>query len=152
MINGGMEIGSHGMTHQFLTLMPYQAACNEICGSKAELEIELKHPVSSFAAVGGHYEKWMVQAAQRAGYSSFATMIPGKSIARDEFVVLNRNHIKIHHSLDYFKKTIGADTGIMFKNKMRYHFLNLIKRTVGYNRYDQIKHTIRKYRQLSHSA
>ena len=58
-----MEIGSHGLTHEYLTTMAPREAIREIRESKASIEQTLGLEVTSFAPVGGHFRRWMVEEA-----------------------------------------------------------------------------------------
>ncbi|MHA2330201.1 MAG: polysaccharide deacetylase family protein, partial [Candidatus Hodarchaeales archaeon] len=52
--DAGLEIGSHGLTHQYLISLSHEEVYKEICDSKKRLEDLIHKPVLSFAAVGGH--------------------------------------------------------------------------------------------------
>lgn len=66
---GGMEIGSHTLTHPPLTQIPAVQAEEEIAKAKAVIERELQQPVCSFAYPYGDYNA-EVRARVAALYSS----------------------------------------------------------------------------------
>lgn len=135
----GMEIGSHGMNHDYLTGMRQGEVFAELRDSKILLEKILSKQIFAFAPVGGHYENWMIKAAIQYNYKIFATMIPGVSKKFDEFIILHRNHIKKNHSEYYFQKLINHKWSTHHLNKFKYYILLIPKKIFGLNGYNKIK-------------
>jgi peptidoglycan/xylan/chitin deacetylase (PgdA/CDA1 family) len=139
MAEAGMEIGSHGLTHQYLITMTRNEASREIRESKDRLEQAAGTKVFSFAPVGGHYRKWMEHFAYETGYRGFATMIPGKTNGGENTVLLRRNHIQSHHDIYYLSRFIDGNYRTMALNRLRYHVLQFPKVILGINNYDLVK-------------
>lgn len=139
MVKGGMEIGSHGLTHRYLIAMERNEAMREIRESKERLEKEIGIKMVSFAPVGGHYHKWMREFAFEAGYKVFATMVPGRTFGGDGFMLLKRNHIQSHHDADYLSRLLNGHRGTFRTNRVRYHVLQIPKAIIGIHNYDHIK-------------
>jgi peptidoglycan/xylan/chitin deacetylase (PgdA/CDA1 family) len=139
MAETGMEIGSHGLTHQYLTTMTRSEAIREIRESKDRLEQTTGTKVVSFAPVGGHYKKWMEECAYEAGYRMFATMVPGRTSGGRDVVLLKRNHIQSHHGIDYLSRLIGGHYRTMAINRLRYDVLQIPKVVLGLRNYDLLK-------------
>jgi len=141
MASAGMEIGSHGLTHRYLTLMPEPESKNEIRESKDIIEQTIGNSVSSYAAVGGHFQDWMVDYAFQTGYQSFATMIPGKTTEKkhNKILKLNRNHLQDSHDQAYIKSLLEANQQFFLKNKLHYYTLYLPKVLFGLRNYDRLK-------------
>ena len=139
MAETGMEIGSHGLTHRYLTSMTRSEAIREIRESKDRLEQAIGMRVVSFAPVGGHYRKWMEKCAYEAGYRAFATMIPGITNGGEDRVLLRRNHIQSHHEIDYLSRLIDGHYTTMAFNRLRYDVLRIPKAVFGLKNYDLIK-------------
>lgn len=136
----GMEIGSHGLEHQYLVTLPRVAAEREISESKDRIEQILGRTIVSFAAVGGHYKPWMIDYAALSGYKAFAGMVPGKS--RHPLMgiaTLRRNHVQAHHSLSYITSLVEGHARIMARNILRYRILELPKVVLGMEGYDLVK-------------
>jgi peptidoglycan/xylan/chitin deacetylase (PgdA/CDA1 family) len=143
MASCGMEIGSHGLQHRYLVTLPESEARREICVSKDKLEQMLGSEVHSFAPVGGHYKRWMVDFAKESGYRAFASMIPGRTLKyENEGFLFRRNHIQSHHNLSYISSLIAGERNIFIINVLRYHALALPKRILGMQTYDRLKHFI----------
>ena len=141
MSSAGMEIGSHGLTHRYLTIMPDEEAKKEIRESKDIIEQIIGKSVNSYAAVGGHFQDWMIDYALHTGYQSFATMIPGKTTARkhNKILKLNRNHLQGSHDQTYIKSLVEANHQFFLKNKLHYYALYLPKVIFGLRNYDRLK-------------
>jgi len=141
MADVGMEIGSHGLTHRYLTLMPKEEVKSEIRESKDIIEQIIGKAINSYAAVGGHFQDWMVDYAFRTGYQSFATMIPGKTNKkkRNNILKLNRNHLQESHDRVYIKSLVEANSQFFLKNKIHYYALYLPKVIFGLRNYDRLK-------------
>jgi len=142
MAEGGMEIGSHGLTHRYLTTMTRNDAMREILESRNRLEQEIGFQVKSFAPVGGHYRKWMIDYAQQAGYKVFATMIPGRTNSREDLMLVRRNHIQSHHDCRYIKRLLEGKGLTLWKNGARYRVLHGIQLVLGLKNYDRIKKSL----------
>lgn len=139
MADEGMEIGSHGLTHQYLNTLSRSEVIREICESRKILRDTIGVEVSSFAAVGGHYSNWMCKIAQEAGYRTFASMIPGKTRITGRTFLLRRNHIQEQHDKAHIIRLIEGDRRILLFNLIRYYSLKLPKIILGMNNYDYAK-------------
>lgn len=139
MAAGGMEIGSHGLTHSYLVTMDRGQARREIVESKDRLEQAIGRPVSSFAPVGGHFDGPMLQDASVAGYRCFAGMIPGVTRIKRSGFLMRRNHLQACHDVHYLQRLLARDHALLSKNAVRYRILYLAKRILGMQRYDRWK-------------
>lgn len=143
MIQGGMEIGSHGLTHRYLVTMPLNEAFQEIIDSKDRLEQKMGIEIKSFAPVGGHFYKWVTDVSFKAGYKAFATMIPGKTYSKfrrnKDIVILRRNHILTHHNAKYISGLCSGFSNILALNFIKYYLLSIPKTVLGMNNYDRTK-------------
>jgi len=144
MVKAGMEIGSHGLTHRYLITMPRHEAIRELCESKVRIEQALGVNVTAFAPAGGHFSKWMLRVASEAGYTVFATMVPGRTESRTGFVLLRRNHIQSHHDSRYISRVLQADGKTLVFNQFRYSLLRLPKAVLRLRNYDRLKDCLLK--------
>jgi peptidoglycan/xylan/chitin deacetylase (PgdA/CDA1 family) len=69
----GCEIGSHGMTHRFLSDLSADEIRSELAGSKDRLEQIVQRPVVHFSCPGGRWDGRVADAGRDAGYASVAT-------------------------------------------------------------------------------
>ena len=73
----GIEIGSHTMTHRFLSTVAEQQVMDDLVGSKKKLEKILHNKIRCFAYPGGRYNDKIVEMVEAAGYTCAFTTNPG---------------------------------------------------------------------------
>jgi peptidoglycan/xylan/chitin deacetylase (PgdA/CDA1 family) len=69
----GFEIGSHSITHRFLTDLPPDELARELAGSRARLEDAAAVPVRHLSCPHGRWSPAVAAAADRAGYETVST-------------------------------------------------------------------------------
>jgi peptidoglycan/xylan/chitin deacetylase (PgdA/CDA1 family) len=77
LLEAGMEIGSHSVSHRRLTELDPESRRLELVDSKASLEQMLGTEVRSFAYPYGAFSDECARDVQRAGYRSACTTLPG---------------------------------------------------------------------------
>ena len=88
--DAGQEIGSHGVTHRFMTQMPCNALRASLGDSKADLEATGGREVRFMAVPGGRCDARVLDIARRAGYRGVFTSRPGFLSAVSSGFALNR--------------------------------------------------------------
>ena len=84
MAAGGMTIGSHTVTHAYLSERPMKEVRRELEDSKKMLEDMIGRPVIHFALPGGHFSPPVLELARQCGYRSVATCKVGVFNQRDD--------------------------------------------------------------------
>lgn len=135
----GMEIGSHGMSHRYLSTLPEWEAVEEISRSKKAIEDKLSIGVSSFAAVGGHASQREIGIAWSAGYKTFATMKPGRTPLSGENMVVRRNHFQAGCSAGRIRGITLGSPWSLAAGQIRYRLLEIPKKVLGLDGYDRAK-------------
>jgi peptidoglycan/xylan/chitin deacetylase (PgdA/CDA1 family) len=74
--DAGWEIGSHTMSHPYLTELDDHELRKELVNSRAELERRLGRPCSSLAYPFGDCDQRVADAARDAGYACAAALLP----------------------------------------------------------------------------
>ncbi|WP_230423364.1 polysaccharide deacetylase family protein [Streptomyces radicis] len=74
----GMEVGSHGMTHETLRRATPQVLEREVAGSRAALEDLLGSPVPGFCYPYGGVDRRAIEAVRAAGYAYACAVDPGR--------------------------------------------------------------------------
>jgi peptidoglycan/xylan/chitin deacetylase (PgdA/CDA1 family) len=69
----GFDIGSHSMTHPYLSDLAMEALPQEIAVPKDRLEQMTGRAVGHFSCPGGRFDARVIQAVREAGYRSMAT-------------------------------------------------------------------------------
>lgn len=89
----GMEIGSHGHTHQQMTGCTAEELTQELFGSKQELEEIIGKPVLSICYPEGRHNDAVIEAAKAAGYACGVVTLYG--IANESQGVYTLNRIRV---------------------------------------------------------
>ncbi len=106
LLDNGMEIGAHTMTHAKLTELDDNNAYREIKQSKTALEKEFNIPIVSFAYPFGNYNQTMKALTQKAGFScAVATDNGGMHIEDDLFEIFRVNMFPSDHWFKFWKKS-----------------------------------------------
>lgn len=87
---GGVEIGSHSMTHADLATLGADGLAREVRGSKEHLQAVLGAPVRHFAYPFGRLAEPAVAAVREAGYLSACTVEPGRNDKQVDPLLLRR--------------------------------------------------------------
>jgi peptidoglycan/xylan/chitin deacetylase (PgdA/CDA1 family) len=86
----GHEIGSHTLTHPFLTRLPPAQAQEEITASRKKLEDLFARPIAHFCYPYGEWNESVRDLVQSAGYQTACTTNPGVNHAADSPFALKR--------------------------------------------------------------
>jgi len=89
----GFEIGSHTVSHRFLSSLPDSEVVKEITDSKNKLETFLNNKVSCFSYPGGKYTKKIVEMVKDAGYQCAFTTDIGMNLCDSNPYKLKRINV-----------------------------------------------------------
>src|SRR5262245_40212787 len=87
---GGIEVGSHSVSHPILTNISAAQLENELVESRRRLESELDHPVDLFCYPNGDYNAQVRRAVATAGYRAAVTTRPGFNDLSSDLLSLDR--------------------------------------------------------------
>jgi peptidoglycan/xylan/chitin deacetylase (PgdA/CDA1 family) len=89
-ISAGHEIGSHTLTHPYLTRLTAEKAREEISASKKKLEDLFGKPIEHFCYPYGDWNDAVRDLAQEAGYKTACTTVTGINRPEDSPFTLKR--------------------------------------------------------------
>jgi len=136
----GFEIGSHSMTHAFLTDLGAGRLHVEIAGAKDRLEQIIGRRVDHFACPGGRWNRRISQLAELAGYRSVATSrIASNSASADPFR-LARLVVQRATTMAEFDDTCGARR--LLARQVRVAVLAAAKGALGNSAYEKVRSTV----------
>jgi peptidoglycan/xylan/chitin deacetylase (PgdA/CDA1 family) len=98
----GFEIGSHSMTHAYLTELNQTSLDRELLDSKAQLEDIVGKRVEHLSCPGGRFDRRTIEAARRIGYRSLTTSRAHTNSASTNHFSLGRVPIRRGTGLDTF--------------------------------------------------
>jgi peptidoglycan/xylan/chitin deacetylase (PgdA/CDA1 family) len=90
LIDEGMEVGSHSLTHPLLTHLTDDEARKEIVNSRLKLEEKFSIKITSFSIPGGAYFDRHIDMVRQAGYKSCCTTRYGFCQRQDNLYTLPR--------------------------------------------------------------
>ncbi len=105
--NAGMEIGSHSMTHPYLTQLGADTLTWELRNSKAVLEQHIAGSVEALAYPFGAYDSNVIVQAQTAGYRAAVTIQDGLFNTSDSFFEMPRFTVPYGGTLSQFVSFLG---------------------------------------------
>lgn len=109
MSQNGISIGSHTLTHPWLTEVALEEARREIVESKARLERRLGKPVKLFAYPGGRicdFNQDIRAIVAESGYSGACVGLNGANGSNTDPYLLRRTKIEVDDGMYVFKKAV----------------------------------------------
>lgn len=139
----GMRIGSHGVTHSFISDLDRKGIDYELAKSKLALERIIEKQVTDFSAPGGRCDTIVVAAARLLGYSRVITSVVGL-MSRNvlETAVIPRCIIRTSITVAEFA-AIAAGDGVMVGSMARKaRVLGMAKKVLGNRLYEKVRATL----------
>jgi peptidoglycan/xylan/chitin deacetylase (PgdA/CDA1 family) len=135
---GGMEIGSHGMSHQFLPSLSKEDEVEECVQSKRILAELSGHEVRFFAVPGGRYKPRTIRALRRCGYSAVCTSKFGYNSRMPSFLL---RRIPIHRGTTRttFDAVLRRSIARLIPGYCRTTVVELTRSIIGERMYKKIR-------------
>lgn len=143
--DGGITIGSHGMSHRFLTALADSEAEKELQYSKISLEAIIEKPVNSLSVPGGFYNRRIKQLVKAAGYSAVYTSDFGVNSPGCDPFSLKRIPVKCSTGIEDFRRMLNAKGTSVFFRKASWKAKYALKKVIGVDTYTAIKEHFIKY-------
>ena len=106
LLRDGFVLGSHSKTHPSLKLLEDAAICDEIDGSKRDLEDQLGVPIRYFAYPYGHLDDRARDVVERSGYVAACSTQSGFNNVSTDRWGLRRLEINKHDSMRMFARSL----------------------------------------------
>ena len=136
----GFEIGSHSMSHAFLTDLDADRLQVEIAGAKDRLEQLIGRRVDHLACPGGRWNRHVSQVAALAGYRSVATSRIAANPALADSFRLARLVVERDTTMSEFEDTCFARR--LLARQVRVAFLAAAKGALGNRAYEKVRSTM----------
>ncbi len=106
---GGIEFGSHTLTHPMLSRIPLSQVRQEVRDSKRFMEDILSAPVRFFCYPRGDFSAAVRHIVQDEGYAAACTIRPGVNDLKTDVFTLKRTYMSRRDTVEEFaKKLAGA--------------------------------------------
>lgn len=133
----GFEIGSHSMTHAYLTDLDANGLHHEVAEAKTQLEQILGESIEHFSCPGGRFDQRVAQVAAQAGYRTVATsQIRANSTSTDCFA-LGRVPVMRSTSLREFQDLYSGRG--LWQWRMSQQLGQAGKKLLGNSMYDRLR-------------
>lgn len=130
----GLEVGSHSMTHSYLSDLSQEQITHEIAASKQELEQLTGRVVQHFSCPGGRWDRRVAETARQSGYRSVTTSRVAANSPRSDSFALGRVPMLRGTPLELFEqKTKGHG---LWKLRLRDSARTAAKHLLGNRIYD----------------
>jgi peptidoglycan/xylan/chitin deacetylase (PgdA/CDA1 family) len=103
---GGIEVGSHSVSHPILTKISAARLGHELAESRSRLEAQLDHPVDLFCYPNGDHDAEVRRAVASAGYRAAVTTSPGFIGRSSDLYALDR--FPTEHDLAHFAQSTSG--------------------------------------------
>jgi peptidoglycan/xylan/chitin deacetylase (PgdA/CDA1 family) len=133
----GFEIGSHSMTHRYLSDLGARELWWEVYESKRALEQTLGATVHHFACPGGRVNGDVVRAVQDAGYRTLATSHVGTNTASTDPYRLTRIAVHRRTELPEFARLCRGQG--LRRRILQERVLGAAKHALGNRAYDRVR-------------
>ena len=133
----GFEIGSHSMTHSYLSDLSQARISHELAASKQELEQITGRAVQHFSCPGGRWDRRVAQTARESGYRSVTTSRVASNSSNSNPFALGRVPILRGTTLAAFEEKIKGHG--LWKLRLHDSARNAVKHLLGNRIYDLIR-------------
>jgi peptidoglycan/xylan/chitin deacetylase (PgdA/CDA1 family) len=141
---GGFEIGSHSLTHAYLSDLTDSQLQPEVAGSRLRLEQILGQPVRHFACPGGRVSRRVRNAVIAAGYTSLATSRTGVARADADVFALPRVAMYRSNSAVEFARVCRGEG--LFARRLPEVARGFAKQFLGNDSYDRLRQRLLSHR------
>jgi peptidoglycan/xylan/chitin deacetylase (PgdA/CDA1 family) len=135
---GGMDIGSHGMSHVFLTGQSNYAVLSELLASKQVLEKYTRRRVDFLAIPHGFYNKQILSIARDVGFKAACVLDTGyNNFFDDSMFLLRRFPVRKGYGLNAFKSIVGGRPSLRVQAAEKAR--SSLRRALGYQVYGRFR-------------
>lgn len=138
MVNYGMQVGSHGLSHKYLSMMSREKLIDEIVRSKKIIEDKLSIPVKSFSIPHDDSFKQLDRVLYENGYTFILNSMPDFNGYNS--TKINRISISKNISLNEIESICNFSKKNVLKKKLSYLLRNNLKKIVGINVYMKLRY------------
>ena len=137
--DAGMGIGSHGVTHTFLSDLPTVDARKELDISRVILTGILQRQIRSFSAPGGRICSRVADLALACGYTTICTSRPGLMTENEAFSDIPRFAVRAADTFFNYTLILRQDPQLLRSIAQRTSILKFAKIILGNYCYEKIR-------------
>ncbi len=142
MLDDGMEIGSHTLTHPYPSELSDDELRYELAESKRILEANLQREARFLSSPTGYHNKAMGRIAREVGYKALCINILGGNVVNSDPFSLRRVAIKRGCSVSAFGSLIELRPKTIFRLRVSQLARDLLRKCLGVRTYEPIRRRI----------
>ena len=142
LVQSGMEIGCHSLSHPYLTDLDEAGLRREIADAKKQLEDISGISIHHYSCPGGRWDERVVDIARQAGYESIATSEIGLNTSKTNRYSLARIAVTEEVTLTQFRR-LCSGSGLWSKG-LKSGGLKIAKRMMGNSAYNRVRSVLLK--------
>lgn len=135
MSQAGMEFGSHGKTHKFLSTLNDDELKSELLDSKKMLEEIIGKEINLLSLPGGYHRANVKRITKELGFKGICTSEFGWNENKIDPFKLRRVSLRTDDSFSYFISLVNMDKKLYLKKKLKDRLLGILKTFLGANNY-----------------
>lgn len=139
MHGAGMHIGSHAMSHRFLTTLSARDEEDELGRSKHVLEEIVTTTVDHFAPPGGRWSSRTAETLRRLSYRAVSTSRFGYNDASKAAFAYRRIPVVEATSLEHFDTIVSGSPWRLLPSYARASSIGLVRRALGEATYARLR-------------
>jgi peptidoglycan/xylan/chitin deacetylase (PgdA/CDA1 family) len=139
MLQAGMEIGSHTLTHRNPSLLSRDELRHGLAESKRVLEEGLETPVDFIASPTGYDSRHFAALARETGYKAALQGVIGRNTRRTDLFALRRIVLKRSHDFDTFRRLVDPASRAYVALRAKQAARNAVRRLLGARGYEAIR-------------
>ena len=136
----GFEIGSHSITHPYLSDLDDAELRREMTDSKRQLEDIIGKPVEHFSCPGGRFDHRAEEIARDAGYRTVCTSEIHLNTPATNLFGLGRIAVMRHTSLHEFEDLLNGSG--MWRRRTGARVRSAVKKALGNSVYDRVRKSL----------
>ncbi len=135
MSKNGMEFGSHGKTHKFLSILKEEELRSELGESKKVLEEIIGKEVNLLSLPGGYCSSKVRKLARELGFKEICTSEFGWNENKTDPFKLRRVSLRYGDPLPFFISLVTLDKKLYFRKRLKDGILGIAKAVLGPDNY-----------------
>lgn len=126
----GQEIGAHGWSHTLLTHCTEVELTHELSDARLLLEDKLGTPVTTLSLPGGRFNRRVLDACERAGYTQVFTSIP-RAESSSSTPLMGRLNLHSDADVPWLERIFEPESPALRRLNRQYRLKEAMQRTLG---------------------
>ncbi len=126
----GQQIGAHGWSHRLLTHCSEGELETELGKTRRVLEDKLGSAITTISLPGGRYDRRVLAACRRTGYTQVFTSVPRAQTSTDAELI-GRLNLRAGVTLPWLEAALTPGSSVLRRLQLSYQVKSAAQRTLG---------------------